>query len=125
MWWKYRKVKLISSNFYITAVNKVEPSKKINSLFYSSIKATSVKHGIANGSVVLTEYVSLLATQSGTENLIQSGRILSKPLLFVRALLESIITNVDNLENWGMETKCSSSKLDKTINDVLKDKKVY
>ena len=77
-------------------------------MFYSSIKATSVKHGIANGSVVLTEYVSLLATQSGTENLIQSGRILSKSLPFVRALLESIIPNVDNLENWGMETKCSS-----------------
>ena len=29
--WEYRKEKLTASNFYIAAVNKVEPSKKIKS----------------------------------------------------------------------------------------------
>ena len=31
------------------------------------------------------------------------------------------MTNVDNLENWQLEIKCPSSKLDPSINDVLKD----
>ena len=38
LWWEYRKEKLTASNFYIAAVNKVEPSKKIKSLFFSSVK---------------------------------------------------------------------------------------
>ena len=29
LWWEYRKGKLTASNFYIAAVYKVEPSKKI------------------------------------------------------------------------------------------------
>ena len=58
LWWEYRKF----FNFYIAAVNKVEPSKKIKSLFYPSVKASSMKHGIANESVALTEYVTLLTS---------------------------------------------------------------
>ena len=42
---------------------------------------------------------------------------------FLRASRDSIVTNADNLEAWGVEIKCSSSKLDQSINDVLKDKK--
>ena len=52
-WWEYWKEKLTASNFYITAVSKVEPSKKIKSLFYSSVKTFLIKHGIANESVAL------------------------------------------------------------------------
>ena len=55
--------KLTTTHFYIAAINKAEPSKKINSLFYSSVKTSSVKHGIAKVSVALREYVSLLTTQ--------------------------------------------------------------
>ena len=58
LWWVYRKEKLTPSNIYITAINKVEPSKKIKSLFYSSVKTSSMKHRTANESVALTEYVS-------------------------------------------------------------------
>ena len=116
--------KLTSSNLYIATVNKVEPRKKINSFLYSSVKTSSVKHGIASESIALTEYEFLLTTKSVTENLIQSGLILSKSHPFVRALLDSIVTNVDNLETWGMEIKCPSSKLDQSI-DVLEDKKLY
>ena len=32
---------------------------------------------------------------------------------------------MDNLKTWGVEIKCLSSKLDQSINDVLKDKKFY
>ena len=64
LWWVYRKEKLTASNFYIAAVNKVEPSTKIKSLFYSSVKTSSMKHSIANESVALTKYVTLLTRQS-------------------------------------------------------------
>ena len=52
-WWEYWKEKLTASNFYITAVSKVEPSKKIKSLFYSSVKTFLIKHDIAHESVAL------------------------------------------------------------------------
>ena len=77
--------KLVASNFYITAVNKVEPSKKIMSLFYSPVKKSSVKHGIADKSVALTVYVSLLTTQPVPINLIQPGLISSKSHPFLGA----------------------------------------
>ena len=35
LWWEYGKEKLTASNFYIAAVNKVEPSKnKVFVLFF-------------------------------------------------------------------------------------------
>ena len=48
MKWEYRNEKLTASNFYTGAVNKVAPRKIIKSLFYSSIKISSIKYGIAN-----------------------------------------------------------------------------
>ena len=56
LWWKYIKEKLAASNFYIAAVNKVEPSKRIES---------------CNESLALTQYVTLSTTQSVTVNLVQ------------------------------------------------------
>ena len=32
-----------------------------------------------------------------------------------------IVTNIDNFEICGVEIKCPSSKLDQSIDDVLKD----
>ena len=60
LWWEYGKEKLTASNFYIAAVNKVEPSKNIKSSFYSSVKTSSMNYGIANENIALTEYVTLL-----------------------------------------------------------------
>ena len=108
LWWEYRKEKLTASNFYISAVTKVEPNKKIKSLIYSSVKISSMKHDIANEMVALSEYVTLLTTQSVTVNLVQPGFILSKSHPFLGASLESILTNVDNLETWGVEIKWPS-----------------
>ena len=91
-------------------------------MFYSSVKTSSVKHGIANESVALTEYVSLLTTQSSVAvNLVQPVLILSKSHPVVGASLDSVLTNVDNLEIWGVEIKCPSSKLDRSINEILED----
>ena len=70
LWWEYRQEKLTASNIYIAAVNKVEPSKKIKSLIYFSVKISPMKHGIANESVALEEYVTLLTSQSVTVNLV-------------------------------------------------------
>ena len=108
LWWEYRKEKLTASNFYISSVTKVEPNKKIKSLIYSSVKISSMKHDIANEMVALSEYVTLLTTQSVTVNLVQPGFILSKSHPFLGASLESILTNVDNLETWGVEIKWPS-----------------
>ena len=44
---------------------------------------------------------------------------------FLGASLDSIATNMDKLETWGVEIKCPSSKLDQSINDVFKDRKFY
>ena len=95
------------------------------SLFYSFVKKSSMKHGIANKSVVLIVYVSLLTTQPVPVNLIQPGLILSKSYPFLGASLDSITTNVDNLANWEEEIKCPSSNFDQSINYVLRDKKFY
>ena len=67
----------------------------------------------------------LLTTQSITINLVQPGLILSKSHPFLGASLDSIVTNVDIFETWGVEIECPSSKLGQSINDVLKDKKFY
>ena len=57
--------------------------------------------------------------------MVQLGLILSKSYAFFEASLDSIVTNVNNLETWGVKIKCPSSKLDQSINDVLKDKKFH
>ena len=68
------------------------------------VKTSSKKHGIANVSVVLTEYVSLVTFQSGTGNLVQPGLILSKSHYFLEASLDLKV-----------EIRCVSSKLDKVL----------
>ena len=57
--------------------------------------------------------------------MVQPGLILSKSHPFLGASLDSIVTNVENIETWGVEIECPSSKLDQSINDVSKDKKCY
>ena len=47
-----------------------------------------MKHGIANESAALTEYVTLLRTQSVRVNFVQSGLILSKSHPFFGASLD-------------------------------------
>ena len=58
-------------------------------------------------------------------NLFEPGLILSMSHPFLGASLDSIVTNMDKLETWGVEIKCPSSKLDQSINDVFKDRKFY
>ena len=50
--------------------------------------------------------------------------ILSKLHPFLGASLDSVVTNVGNLETWGKEIKCPVSELDQSIN-ALKNKKFY
>ena len=64
----------------------------------------------------------LLTTELVTVKLVQPGLILLKSHSFIGVSRDPIVMNVDNLETWGIETKCYSSKLDQSINDVLKDK---
>ena len=44
-WLKYRMYTLTASNFYSAAVNRVGPSSKLNSMFYSKFSFASVEHG--------------------------------------------------------------------------------
>ena len=82
-----------------------------------------MKHGVVK--CCFNRVLTLLTSQSVTVNLVQPGRILSKSHPFLGASLDSIVTNVRNLETWALEVKCPSSKLDQSINDVLKDRKFY
>ena len=59
-----------------------------------------MNYGIANENVALKEYVTLFTSQSVTINVVQLGLILSKSHAFLGASLDSIVTNVDNLETW-------------------------
>ena len=112
--------------YILQLLTKKNPVKKMKYFFYSSVKISSVKYGVANESVALIEYVRILTSQSVTVNLVQSGLILSKSHPFFGASLDFILTNVDNLMTWGVEIKYPSPKLDQSINDdVLKDKKFY
>ena len=70
-------------------------------------------------SIALTEYGSLLTPQLVTVNLVQPKLILSNSHAFLGVSLDSIITNIGNLETWGVEIKIPSSILDESINDVL------
>ena len=54
--------------------------------------------------------------------MIQPGLVLSKSFPFLSASLDSIVTNMKNYETWAVEMECPSSKLDESINDVLKYK---
>ena len=73
--------------------------------FFSFVKRVSMLHGFASEIVALTEFVSLLTTQSVTVNLVQPGLILSKSHSFLEASLDSITTNTSNLETWEVEIK--------------------
>ena len=81
-----------------------------------------MKHGLANESVASTEYVSLLITQPVTVKLVKP---VSKSHPFLEALLDPIIINADNLETLEVKIICLPSKLHQSINDVLKDKKIF
>ena len=81
-----------------------------------------MKHGLANESVASTEYVSLLITQSVTVKLVKP---VSKSHPFLEALLDPIIINADNPETLEVKINCLPSKLHQSINDVLKDKKIF
>ena len=81
-----------------------------------------MKHGLANESVASTEYVSLLITQPVTVKLVKP---VSKSPPFLEALLDPIIINADNLETLEVKIICLPSKLHQSINDVLKDKKIF
>ena len=74
-----------------------------------------MRYRITNESVALTEYVTLLTTQSVAVNLVQPGRILSKSHPFLGASFDSIVTNVDNLETWGVEINLSHQNLIKVL----------
>ena len=41
-WLKYKMYRLTASNFYSAAVNRVEPSSKLSSMFYSKSSSVSV-----------------------------------------------------------------------------------
>ena len=64
-----------------------------------------MKHGVANESVALTEYVTLLTSQSVTLSSFQPGLILSKSHPFLWASIDSIVTNIDNYKTWGVKIK--------------------
>ena len=57
-----------------------------------------MKHGIANESAALTEYVTLLTTQSVRVNFVQSGLILSKSHPFFGASVDSWAS----LDSWDL-----------------------
>ena len=81
-----------------------------------------MNYGIANENIALTEYVTLLISYNKCGS---TRTYFIKVLCFFLGHHLTLVTNVNNLETWGVKIKCPSSKLDQSINDVLKDKKFH
>ena len=70
-WLKYRMYILTASNFYSAAVNRVEPSSKLNSMFYSRFSSLSVEHGRYHESHVRNLYFQAM-NERGFKDIIGS-----------------------------------------------------
>ena len=124
-WWEIRKECFTASNFYLAAVNKVEPSNKLKFILYSSFSNASTLHGNQNESIALQKYVQFLTSKSININVKKVGLLLSKSHPYLGASLDAVIKNVDSGERWGVEIKCPFSKFSQNIDLVVSDKKFY
>ena len=59
-WKKHRMYRITASNFYSAAVNSVEPSSKLNSMFYKSFTSAATCHGQKHEAHVKELYIMLL-----------------------------------------------------------------
>ena len=98
-WLKYR---LTASNFYSAAVNRVEPSSKLNSMFYSKFYSLSVEHGRHYEPHVRNLYLQAKDEKGFKGISVEDvGLLMSRKNYFLGASLDGIVKC--NQDTWGLE----------------------
>ena len=91
-WLKNRMHRLTASNFYSAAVNRVEPSSKLNSMFYSEFSSQYVEHGRQNEPHVRNLYFQAM-NEKGFKGIVveDAGLLISRKNSFLGASLDGIV----------------------------------
>ena len=122
-WLKYRIYRLTASNFYSAAVNRVEPSSKLNSMFYSKFCSLSVEHGRHYEPHVRNLYLQAM-NENGFKGIsVEDVGLLIRKNSFLGASLDGIVKC--NQDTWGLEIKCAYSKHNFILSSALSDKKFF
>jgi len=120
-WLKYRMYGLTASNFYSAAANRVGPSSKVNSMFYSNFSSLSVERGRHYEPRVRNLYFQAMIEKGFKGILVEDVRLLiSRKNSFLGASLDDIVKC--NQGTWGLEIKCPYSKYNSTPSSALSDK---
>ena len=122
-WIKHRLYRITASNFYAAAVNTVEPSSKLRSMYYKSFDSAATLHGKKFEGHVRELYSLLLEKEGMTANVTEVGLKISPSFPFLGASLDGIVKCAN--ETWGLEIKCPFSKFNGSLKDALSDKKFF
>ena len=122
-WKKHRMYRITASNFYSAAVNSVEPSSKLNSMFYKSFTSAATCHGQKHEAHVKELYIMLLKDKGINAQVSEVGLQLSSSFPYLGASLDGVVTCKN--ETWGLEIKCPFSKYNMSLQEALKDKKFF
>ena len=123
-WKQHRLYRITASNFYSAAVTTVEPSSKLNSMFYSSFSSVRTRHGKAYESHVRSLYLETLLRNGFNKVFVDvPGLIVSSTHSFLGASLDGIVKHGE--DSWGLEIKCPYSKFSSSLHDAVADKKFF
>ena len=122
-WKKHRMYRITASNFYSAAVNSVEPSRKLNAMYYKSFTSTAVSHGQKYEASARELYIMLLKDNGIQAQVSEVGLQLSSMFPYLGASLDGIVTCKS--ETWGLEIKCPFSKFNIPLQDAAEDKKFF
>ena len=106
-WKQQRKYRITASNFYSAAVNTVEPSSKLKSMFYATFTSASTNHRNRFESHVRDLYKKTMIDQGFPINVAEVGLRVSHTQPYLAASLDGIVTCKS--EKWGLEIKCPFS----------------
>eukprot|EP00795_Rhopilema_esculentum_P003798 gene3798-15085_t len=122
-WKQHRLYRITASNFYSAAVTTVEPSSKLNSMFYSSFSSVSIRHEKAYESHVRSLYLETLLRNGFNEVFVDEPGLVSSNHSFLGASLDGIVEH--GQDSWGLEIKCPYSKFSSSLDDAVADKKFF
>eukprot|EP00795_Rhopilema_esculentum_P005723 gene5723-10976_t len=123
-WNQHRLYRITASHFYSAAVTTVEPSSKLNSMFYSSFSSVSTRHGKAYESHVRSLYLETLLRNGFNRVFVdEPSLVVSSPHSFLGASLNGIVKH--GQDSWGLEIKCPYSKFSLSLHDAVADKKFF
>ena len=118
-----RKYRITASNFYSAAVNRVEPSSKLKSMFYSPFHSASTNHGNKFEGHVRDLYCKALYEKGYNVNVEEVGLKVSQSRPYLGASLDGIVS-CDG-EIWGLEIKCPFPKYNLKLDEALLDKNFF